>query len=175
MKKVKWYIGFILAVTLQLGLLAAVPAKKIVPRLAGKKVVLKIQPVDPYNIMSGYFLSLDYEISHPDSLEGWDSLREHQIVYAILEEGQDGLWHAMSLHSDRPAAMPEGTVAIKGRKDHWRIRYGIESYYIPEKGRKKIEADLRKHSDEARAEVFVGPFGNAAIFRVWVQDRLYQY
>ncbi len=173
----KPYLLFILAITAQLLLLAAVPAPKILPRIVGDPVVLKIAPVDPYNIFSGYYLNLSYEISRLDHLEKDLEARAEGStpIYVVLVEGDDGIWQAVSCHAKRPSTRPAGAVVIKGRKHLRWIQYGIESFYVPEDERETIEAYLRKHIDEVVAEVKVGPLGNAVLLRIRIGDRVYEY
>ena len=46
-------VAFIVAVVIQILILVAVPARKVFTKATGKTVVLKVQPVDPYSILSG--------------------------------------------------------------------------------------------------------------------------
>jgi len=173
--KARLYIPFALALAVQLVMLGAVPFKKIMPKIAGTTVVLKIEPVDPYHSFKGYYLDLRYEISRPKPAAQWNDLARNAIVYTVLARGDDGFWHAVSVHDRRPETLDEGAVVIRGRKKHSRINYGIEAYYVPEEVRGAIERDLRGHIDKARAEVAVGPFGNAVILRLRVGNRTYEY
>ncbi len=166
---------FILAVAAQFLILAAVPAQKIYTRAVGRSVMLKIRPVDPYNILSGYYVTLNYEISNPSSFgESAGSYRGEQ-VYAILERRDDGLWRPVSLSKSYPANLPENRIAIRGRYSYWRIEYGIEEFFIPETQRAEIEQGLRKNPDQARVEVKVDSKGNAALVRLLIGDRVYDY
>ena len=171
-------VWFALAVVVQLLILAAVPAKKAFAALTGTKVVLKVAPVDPYSIMSGYYVTLNYEISQPASMPATAESGRGCDVYVVLKPGPDGAWCAESVHAQRPGAVPSDRVVIRGRRtDNWRraIEYGIESYYIPEDAREKIADDLREHIKDARVEVLVDRFGNAFLRRLLIQDRAYEY
>ena len=168
-------VGFALAVAVQLLILAIVPAPKYLPRLAGKTVLLKTFPVDPYSIFSGYYMILDYEISRPTKAQGWSRLPTEGVVFVVLAEDDGGLWHARSIHAERPGSPPAGCVVIRGRKEYDRVRYGIETYYVPETARKAIDEDFRRNADKARAEVKVGPFGHAVITKLLIQNRTYAY
>jgi len=174
MSNPKWKIGFIVAVIIQLLLLGAVSAQRIIPIYAGRTVILKIEPVDPYDIFRGYYLNLDYEISRLDSLKQ-DHLPEKGRVYVVLEENKQGLWKATSVHTQWPNEIPDTAVVIKARKEYSRFNYGLESFYVPETERTRIESELRKNISDAYAEVAVGPFGNAIILRLRLKDKLYEY
>jgi uncharacterized membrane-anchored protein len=166
---------FVLAVAAQVLILAAVPAQKIYTRATGRSVTLKIRPVDPYNVLSGYYVRLNYEIANPPSFA--DSYGDYQgeRVYAILERRADGEWSPVSLSKSHPANLPENRIAIRGSYSYSRIEYGIEEFFIPEDKRAEIEQGLWKNRDQARVEVKVDSEGNAALVRLLIGDRVYDY
>jgi uncharacterized membrane-anchored protein len=170
----KRLVWFVVAVAAQLFILAAVPAQKIHVRTTGKTILLKTAPVDPYSVMSGYYVRLGYEISNPKVSDEWKKWPEGKAVWVILKADPNGLWDAVSVHDKRPA-VPEDCVVIKGKTDRWRIKYGIEAYFIPEEARDKVTQDLRRNFKEAKAEVKVDSSGNAAITKLIIQDRVYEY
>jgi uncharacterized membrane-anchored protein len=176
MRKTALYFG--LAVLLQIIVLACVPAGKIYTRTTGTTVILKVGPVDPYSVMRGYFVTLSYDISRPREFEDIvRSLKYMQTCYTVLErDPQDrwGSWRAVSIHTEFPRDLQPGQVAIKG-KARWRILYGIEEYYIPEGRREEIGDALRKHREDARVEVKVDRRGNAALIRLLIGDKAYEY
>ena len=51
----------------------------------------------------------------------------------------------------------------------------MEHYFIPEKSRNVIEKDLRKNIGKAKAQIKVDKFGNAALIKLLVEDRVYEY
>ncbi|UCF42923.1 MAG: GDYXXLXY domain-containing protein [Planctomycetota bacterium] len=172
-KRLTW---FIIAVALQMLILTAVPARKIYTRQTGKAVILKTSPYDPYTIMSGYYVRLTHEISRPQvSREQWRSWPERQGVWVVLKKGDNEIWYADSVHNSSPEHLPNEAVVIKGKKKNDRIVYGIESYFIPENARETVENDLREHSAQARIEVKIDSSGHAAIIKLLIEDRVYQY
>lgn len=166
---------FIIAVVLQVLILGAVPAGKIYTRYTGKTVILKTAPYDPYTIMSGYYVTLDHEISHPKISDEWRNWPKGQPVWVVLKKGNGEIWNAASVQNSRPESVPENCVVIKGEKKHHRIVYGIESYFIPEDARDNVERDLRENSDHAKIEVKIDSFGRAALVSLLIQDRVYKY
>ena len=64
---------------------------------------------------------------------------------------------------------------VKGKKTYRGIEYGIESYFIPEENRSVIEKDLRKNRRQAKAQIKVDKYGNAALVRLMIDDRVYEY
>jgi uncharacterized membrane-anchored protein len=166
---------FVLAVAAQFLILAAVPAQKIYTRATGRSVTLKIRPVDPYNVLSGYYVTLNYEIADPGSFADPVTPYNGQRVYAILERRNDGVWRQVSLSKSRPTDLPENRIAIRGRYTYSRIGYGIEEFFIPENKRAEIEEGLRKNHDQARVEIKVDSEGDAALVRLLIGDRVYDY
>jgi uncharacterized membrane-anchored protein len=166
---------FTLAVVAQVLILAAVPAQKVYTRAYGKSIMLKIRPFDPYNILSGYYVTLGYEISNPSSFGGSTERYGEETVFAIVEKQADGVWHPVSLSQTLPANLPENRIAIRGRYGYSRIEYGIEEFFIPEDKRAEIERSLIANPDQARVEIKVDARGNAALVRLLIGDRVYDY
>lgn len=176
----KRLVYFILAVAAQAAILAAVPGRQVYVRLTGKLIMIKTAPADPYDFLSGYHVVLNYEISRPPGFEPtrWNrrSARErNKPVYVMLKAGPDNIWSATLAYNTWPGKVPDGCLVIKGREDGRRIRYGIESYFIPEKEREAIEKDLRQNQRQAKAQIKVDRFGNAALIRLLIEDRVYEY
>lgn len=62
---------------LQTILIAAVPAQSVYTFMTGKTVILQTMPVDPYDLLRGYYQTLSYDISQQDTLNklpGWNDL-----------------------------------------------------------------------------------------------------
>ncbi|MCX5655340.1 MAG: GDYXXLXY domain-containing protein [Planctomycetota bacterium] len=180
-RKMLW--AFAGAVALQLAVLAAVPAPQAYTRLTGRTVILKTAPVDPYDVMSGYYVTLSYEISDRNRIPGEKAFlskekatgNESVTVYVVLREGADGVWAAESVHDAWPD-VPADRVVVKGLYRYWMpMEFGIERFFIPETAREAVEKDLRANRDGARVEVKIDSFGRAALMRLRIGDRVYDY
>lgn len=167
-------LGFTLALTVQILILLAVPAQKAWTRATGRSVVLKVMPVDPYSILSGYYVTLGYEIGRRDAFPNLNDMGFGNTVYALVEKHEDGVWHPVSLSSSQPNLLPPNQIALRGRSSYGRVEYGIEEFYIPESQRQAIADDLRQHPEQARVEVKVDARGNVALVRLLIEDRVYQ-
>jgi uncharacterized membrane-anchored protein len=165
-------------VIIQVLILVAVPARKVFTTATGKTVVLKVQPVDPYSILSGYYATLRFDISRVDAFPNAMGIShgflEGDWCYAVVEKGNDGTWQPVSLEHDLPDNLPENRVALLGQLVHGVIRYGIEEFYIPEAQRNSVADDLRRNVDKARVEVKVDRSGHAALQRLIIEDRIYE-
>ena len=149
----------------------------------GQVVQLKVIPVDPRDIFRGDYVILDYEISniHPEKLGNTEKFEKHEIVFVGLAKSGDGFWRPSSIHHLRPE-QSNGEVIIQGRVQYSRgrvvsdgdattcddgtcqellIKYGIESYFVPEGEGSEIE-DARDKLDVAILAA-VSPLGRAAI------------
>jgi uncharacterized membrane-anchored protein len=166
-------IAFVAAVVIQALILVAVPARKVFTRATGKSVVLKVQPVDPYSVLSGYYATLGFDISRVDAFPQPRVFPDGRI-YAVVERGNDGTWKPALLESQLPANLPENRVAILGKLQGGWITYGIEEFYIPEAQRESIAEDLRRNQDKARVEVKIDRSGHAALERLRIEDRVYE-
>ncbi len=150
----------------------------------GETVLLAVQPVDPRDLIRGDFVELEYEISTIDTreLEGDDEL-EDPTIYVELREGEDGIWRAVAVHNRRESSFGD-TALIRGtysfdsshafdspQPDVFRVRYGIESVFIPEGS----GGDLPFGGDHTVAvEVKVDRFGNSVPRRFFVDGEPFE-
>lgn len=170
-------VVFIVAVVIQILILVLVPARKVFTMATGRTVVLKVQPVDPYSILSGYYATLGFDISRVDRFPNagmFQGTSDGAWFYAIVEKGDDGTWKPISLEHELPANLPDNRAALLGQINHGTIRYGIEEFYIPEAQRHRIAEDLRMNVDKARVEIKVDRSGHAALERLRIEDRIYE-
>lgn len=178
MSKRATLIAFIGAVAIQTLILVAVPARKVFTRVTGKTVVLQVQPVDPYSILSGYYATLGFDISRVDAFPNatgrFQTFSDGASLYAIVEKGDDGTWKPVSLEHELPANLPDNRAALLGRLNGGTIRYGIEEFYFPEAQRDHIAEDLSRNVDKARVEIKVDRSGHAALERLRIEDRIYE-
>ncbi|BAZ30846.1 hypothetical protein NIES4074_33130 [Cylindrospermum sp. NIES-4074] len=186
----------------QIGLILAVPAQALYTDLTGKTVILQTLPVNPYDVLRGYALNLNYNISRTTTLRrlpGWrewvrrNTLRNRQIaagssLYLILQEQQSfnrgvpRAWRPVRVTSDRPNTLPNNQVALKGVYQEGTFNYGLENYIIPEDQRQQISDDLlqAQQSREGRlppivVRVKVDPQGKAVPVSIRVRDRNYRF
>ncbi len=155
----------------------------------GAPVVLETAPVDPRSLFSGDYVRLNYRISQlrTDQLAGERNFNPHDTVYVTLRRG-DPYWQAVSVCHDYPA-LAAGDVAIRGEvtgvaAGFWNpvtrkweevgapvltVRYGIESYFVPEGEGRALERP--KGGDKMALRIAVDRTGNAGIQAVLVNGR----
>lgn len=135
-------------------------------RASGTEVILDLEPVDPRDLLAGYYVivSTPLHLLEPDSLGGDDSFATGDDIYALVEEDEEGVWQAVSIHHERP----EAGVFLYGKVQHGsetmiRAGYNIERFYADEETAQALELRRRENIDSMRLIVSVGPDGRAII------------
>lgn len=139
-------ILLIIAIALQVLVLAFMAGKREYLMNTGTVVYLRTAPIDPRDLFRGDYVRLRYEASlvpfskcSPDIADKVRKYSLGSVVYAQLTVGENGLAEVTALSAEKPAA---GTF-IKGRlaqpwqfgiagPDFAGVQYGIEAYYVQE-------------------------------------------
>jgi uncharacterized membrane-anchored protein len=189
---------------LQVVLILAVPAQAWYTQVNGRSLVLQTAPVDPYNLLQGYSVTLSYDISNPlalaklpggkelearrqavrDSLPRGD--RDNVEFYVILQaptntEGQPPpAWKPVSISNSRPENLPANQIALRGSDRQGRVLYGVETYFIPEDQRDELNEKIRQVQAKGGkpaivVEAKVGSGGNALPIAIWLENKRYQF
>ncbi len=151
---------FIVAVALQLGLLAGSGCVHAFTYFTGTNVVLKATPVDPRDLFRGDYLSLTYDIADLN-LEKAHGYPPGEELYVVLKKNEP-YWIATGISTKKPKLQCD-EVAIKGKIERsWPsnksfVHYGIEQYFIAEGQGNKIRAS------SYQVNVAVDRFGNAVL------------
>lgn len=125
----------------------------------GQEILLKVEPVDPRDLLRGDYVRLGYEItSIPATLlvdpPAGAVTTESGDIYVRLRKQDDGYWRAVGASLYRPQKTPPepGEVDLRGAiSSDWsleppaaiRVDYGMERYYLPEGEGRAIEKDMR--------------------------------
>ena len=169
------------AVAVQFLVLLALIGVKQYTLLSGTPVRLETVPVDPRDLFRGDYVVLDYRISDLD-LSGLDSdesrpFEEHDTVFVVLRPDGE-YWTAAGAYHARPP-VDAGQVVLRGEVEYTlefrvagessiRVKYGIESYFVPEGSGWAIE-QIRGRG--LGAEVVVDRFGNGVVRRLLVDGQ----
>jgi uncharacterized membrane-anchored protein len=168
----------------QTGVLAAMVVDRVRLLKSGREIVLPIVPVDPRDLFRGEYVRLAYDVSNvPTRLLEGAVPGQNGAFYVVLEKKPEGAWAPVKLVSAMPREESPDRIVLKARTLHgWRIdpgrntnvavRYGIESYFVPEGQGRKLE-DLARQKKLA-ALVAVDSRGNAAI-KGLIVDGVLQY
>mgnify|MGYP001184982815 FL=1 len=150
-------IGAVLISVIQIGFLSWNIAGRAAVLRNGQEVLLKVQPVDPRDLLRGDYVRLGYDISTIPAalfvppLTGDGDYEEH-AVWVLLHKQDGGHFAAKSAAFDRaalPSAEP-GEVVIHGTAagrpnagGSTTVDYGLERFYLPEGEGRPIETDMR--------------------------------
>lgn len=173
----RWFLA---AISLQVAILVAAPAQRMVTIATGQVVSLKLAPVDPYDLLSGWHMALRFDVSRPDKLDGWSTLEERERIWVELLVPESGVATAVALHTSLPDSVGENRALIRGRlrgrahADWSRLVFGIERFYLPETTRTDVENALLEHLEQAVADVALDSNGHPAILRLRAGDQVFR-
>lgn len=166
--------------TAQMLIVLAVPVPKAITLAIGETVYLSTVPVDPYDLLRGRYVTLNYQIQTHATLRelpGWSEDNWDEIFITLMppQESKDptAAWQAVAVDFSYPDTVEPGHVVIRGEQSRRGIDFGLGEYYIPEDIGDALEEDIRDHPRETRAEVKVDRWGSAALVDIWVEDREY--
>lgn len=193
---------FWLPLLFQVLLVLLIPIQSAYVQITGKPVILQTAPVDPYDLLRGYYVTLRYDISQQTTLEdlpGWDAVRdsfptsddEHFLqpvdkLYVVLEQPPSGNtqqpqpWTPVRVTGDRPTDLSPHQVALKGQYQGGLITYGLERYYIPDDQRNAINDHIREAQNSGDRESYVVEVkvtdqGTASPTALWVEGEEYRF
>ncbi|MVA97588.1 hypothetical protein GN330_10055 [Nitratireductor sp. CAU 1489] len=160
------FAAALVAALLQIGFLAwMIQARADILR-NGREVRLKVEPVDPRDLLRGDYVRLGYAISViPKTLFSTPpagALAEGAIVLVDVLADEKGLFQPVAAHlSENAPPQRVASVRLRGTlasssplsADTVRLRYGIERFYLPEGEGRAIEADMRERSFHVIAAV----------------------
>jgi len=168
----------------QTAVLAYMVVDRVMLLESGREITLPIVPVDPRDFFRGEYVRLGYDVSNVPRrhLEGRPPLT-NAAFYVVLEKKPDGAWLPVKASAAMPHETSADRIVLKARATYgWpmqgpadatvRVRYGIESYFVPEGQGKKLE-DLAREKKLATL-VAVDGRGNAAI-KGLIIDGVLQY
>jgi uncharacterized membrane-anchored protein len=160
--KSRIWLAAILVCLLQTGAIAAIIVNRSMHLTKGREIVLLVEPVDPRDLLRGDFVRLGYGVSRvPTSLMALsDRIGGSQSIFVTLERqgpAEDGKWAPVDASPRRPDTPgTENRIILRGTMDHtWaslapgfyvpnvRVKYGIESYFVPENTGGQLEDAAR--------------------------------
>ena len=179
---------YVLAALLLCGLILATVYQRAEILRNGQEVRLEVVPVDPRDLFRGDYVVLDYRISLVDlPKDAKSEFKRGQKVFVTLRPNENGKTRAVAISSERPAASgtaiiilgtvtapsvcpfnESGIMDCKAGNRAARVKYGLESYFVPQGEGRKIET-----TDKARLEVVaaVTPSGQSAIKRLLIDGQ----
>lgn len=173
---------FIVPLAVQVAIVLSIPAQKVMTITSGSTVYLQTAPVDPYDLLRGRYVTLNYEIAQRSLLEtlpGWsdDLATRGEDVYVVLQpptvpQAREP-WQAIAVSNTPPETLESGHQFIKGTWRGWNLDLGLGAYYIPEAIGDALEDDIAANREDTWTEVKVDGRGKTALVGLWVEDREY--
>ena len=162
------HLGIAVVLLSQVGILASMPFRAVGALRGGTEIVLETEPVDPFDPLSGYYVTLAYVAERP--VGEAPSFRIDEALWVTVERTEPA-WTPVSVTRERPAPHPD-RVSILGRWDGWRARIGDASrFFIPEDRRTEIEDLLNASGRRGLVDLRVGRDGTPALLRMRVGGR----
>jgi uncharacterized membrane-anchored protein len=143
---------------------------------SGHEITMPVKPLDPRDLFRGDYVTLGYDVStlnKSNTPEGHIAdLKAGSVAFVTLSAKPDGGWTVKDVAPEFPSQVAAGDVVLRGRvKNAWaradgsektlNVRYGIETYFVPEGTGRALESKVRDHKIEAI--VAVGGDGTAAL------------
>ncbi len=161
----------------------------------GREITMQVQPVDPRDLFRGDYVMLGYglspvimsELSNGAPLTG---IEQGHPVFVTIHAAADNTWTVNKLSAAYPATVPPGDAVLKGlvqyRSDRgenvlpaakpgdiqFTVKYGIESFFVPEGSGKDIQDNVRDH--KTQAVIAVAADGTAAIKALIIDGERHQ-
>ena len=167
----------ILAVILQLIVLAYMAGEREYILRRGNIIHLRTAPIDPRDMFRGDYVRLNYEISRiplvviNDAADAKE-LKKGQKIYVSLKEGSNGLYELVEarLHKPRAGLYLTGRSVYPHRLSSvtsplW-VHYGIEAYFVEQGKGREIEKQRGNRTGiqiPMEMEIAVSPSGKAVI------------
>jgi len=159
-----WQIA--LVVGFQVAALAAIPMRALRTRAHGADVTLWTVPVDPYDVMSGYYVTLGYEAETPTRPRDF---QKGDAVWVTVRRGAPA-WTQVSLGSDRPAATAD-EISIHARWNGWRAQIdNAGRLYMSEAEAGRASSVLAEARGRGLVDLKVDEDGNVSVLRLRVGD-----
>lgn len=146
-------------VAVQLALVVVAVAAPLSARLTGQEVLLEVAPVDPVDPFRGAYVALTYPGLPTGEQLDRRSESAGETVYVPLARSAD-VWVGSAPVESRPERSPY----LRCHDEGWRLRCGIESWFLPQDDAYALEQAVREGSAVAR--VRVDSRGNAALVAV---------
>ena len=149
---------------LQLALVPVALADRLSPRLTGDEYLLEVAPVDPIDPFRGAYVALSYP-GLPDRVPGQRPGEEGDgdTVYVPLARSGE-VWTGVRAVRERPQDGP----FLRCDDEGWRLRCGIDSWFLPQE--EAVAMEQAVSGGGAVARVRIDSAGRAALVAVEVRD-----
>ncbi|TIP86774.1 MAG: hypothetical protein E5X58_31845 [Mesorhizobium sp.] len=142
----------------QIGFLSWIIAGRAAILRDGRQVLLRVEPIDPRDLLRGDYILLSYDISRIPvkliaNIPAGKLTSDDTPIVVRLKQGADGYWEATAAwfgQAPTPAASDEADI-VGHVAEGWDLsvattiapNYGIERFYLPEGEGMAIQNDMR--------------------------------
>ena len=181
-------LRYILAGLVLCGLILATVVQRAAILRSGQEARLELIPVDPRDLFRGDYVVLGYRIGTVDMpKDATTPFTRGQQVFVTLRPDASNKAQAVAISAERPAVSgtdivisgvvsaastcqlnEAGVTDCKLGRRAVGVRYGLESYFVPEGEGKKIEQTARGRLEVVAA---IAPSGQAAIKRLLIDGK----
>ena len=183
----KWLLAGVAVAAVQTAAIGWMVWGRIQLLKTGREIVLPVVPVDPRSLFRGDYVVLSYEAQRVPSSLLSDELyaqRPGSFYVTLAKSGDAWAPVAVSVKPPAPAA-DQVTLSARTLNGYWaprpavtasqsaptvQVRYGIESYFVPEGKGRALEKLAREK--KLAAVVAVDAKGNAAIKGLMIDGKL---
>jgi uncharacterized membrane-anchored protein len=182
--------NFWLAMGAQFALLSTIAAPAIYTLTTGTTVFLQTAPVDPYDLLRGYYQTLNYDIADRAKLAklpGGEILSNKQtktgeffVTLALPSAPGQQVAQPIAVSATKPPNLPTGQIAIQGIQNPqsgWRndLSYGIEKFYMPESQKDTVNNEVGRNPRKLLVEVKIDSSGHPVPVSLWVGNKSYRF
>ena len=144
---------------LQLALVPLAVADQLSARLTGEEYLLEVAPVDPIDPFRGAYVALTYPgLPNGAELEERDGDVGEVSYVPLVPSGE--VWVGLAPVPERPQSGP----FLRCEDERWRLRCGIDSWFLPQDEAYAMEQAVRE--GQAVARVRIDARGNATLVDV---------
>ncbi len=160
-----WKIAVVVAV--QLLVLCAIPMRSLRARASNQEITLWTAPVDPFDVLGGYFVALAYEVERGSVPAGIGDQPKERDVWVTVHRGNPA-WELLSITEVCPEPQPDH-VSLAARWTGHRIAIvNAGRLYIPETDRDRANNAMLRDHGRGLVDMKVGAHGEVALLRLRV-------
>jgi uncharacterized membrane-anchored protein len=182
--------NFWLAMAAQFALLSTIAVPAIYILNTGTTVFLQTAPVDPYDLLRGYYQTLNYDIADRSKLtklpggeilqQGKAKTGEFFVTLALPSTPGQQVAKPIAVSATRPTNLLTGQIAIQGTHtagSSWRneLSYGIEKFYMPESQKDTVNSEIGRNPRKLLVEVKIDSSGHPVPVSLWVGNKSYRF
>ncbi len=131
--------------------------------MTGDEYLLEVAPVDPIDPFRGAYVALSYPgLPNGVDLEKRSNAGEGTVYVPLVRSGR--VWTGRMPTAQPPASGP----FLRCQDEPWRLRCGIDSWFLPQD--KAIAMERAVQQGNAVAKVRIDGRGNAALVDVELRD-----